>query len=285
VAEHEPQELVAAVERRLAAIDGLADAGARQTALDAIQSVVELYGAGLERVVEVIAARDDGTLARELGDDELAAHLLLVHGLHPVALEERVRGALEGVRPYLESHGGDVALLAVQEPVVRLRLEGSCSGCPSSTMTLKLAIEDAIRKAAPEIEEVVADSPAATPAPLLQIEAFPAPVEMAPAWSMVGGLPDLTEGRPLVRQVGDREVLFVRVAGQLYGYGPACPACDAPLHDAAVRIAELTCPGCGERYDVLRAGRGLDAPQRHLEPVPLLVDDAGLVKVAIAVPA
>ena len=63
-----------------------------------------------------------------------------------------MRGALDEVRPYLASHGGDVELLGVEDGVVRLRLEGSCNGCPSSAMTLKLAIEEAIARAAPDVE-------------------------------------------------------------------------------------------------------------------------------------
>ena len=56
------------------------------------------------------------------------------------------------MRPYLGSHGGDVELLEVTDDgVVRLRLLGSCDGCPSSSVTLKLAVEDAIEAAAPEV--------------------------------------------------------------------------------------------------------------------------------------
>ncbi|MEJ7716430.1 MAG: NifU family protein [Thermoleophilaceae bacterium] len=76
----------------------------------------------------------------------------------PIPVEERVVGALEGVRPYLESHGGNVELVAVEDGVVRVRLEGSCDGCPSSAMTLKLAIEEAVHKAAPEVERVEAEN-------------------------------------------------------------------------------------------------------------------------------
>jgi len=76
---------------------------------------------------------------------------LVVHDLHPLDLETRVARALERVRPYLGSHGGDVKLLGVEDGVVLLRLEGSCQGCPSSTVTMKLAIEKAIEEAAPEI--------------------------------------------------------------------------------------------------------------------------------------
>jgi Fe-S cluster biogenesis protein NfuA len=169
----EARELVADVERLLEQVDGIADDTARGTATELVSALVELYGAGLERIVDVIAARDDGEMAAAFADDELVSHLLLIHGLHPVPLQARVTGALASVRPYLESHGGDVELLAVQEPTVRLRLEGSCSGCPSSTMTLKLAIENAIRKAAPEIEEVIADGAVPSSPSLLQIEMMP----------------------------------------------------------------------------------------------------------------
>jgi Fe-S cluster biogenesis protein NfuA len=162
---------VARVERLLEQLETLPDPAARQTATEVVQALLELYGEGLGRIVEVLAAHDDGTLAAALADDELVAHLLLLHGLHPVPVEQRVRGALESVLPYLESHGGSVELLGVDEGVAHLRLQGSCSGCPSSSMTLKLAIEEAIFKVAPDVEEVRAEgavSPASPPSGLLQ---------------------------------------------------------------------------------------------------------------------
>ena len=73
-----------------------------------------------------------------LVEDELVASLLVLHGLHPKDTETRVVEALDEVRPYLGSHAGGVELLGVDpEGVVHLRLEGSCDGCPSSTMTVK----------------------------------------------------------------------------------------------------------------------------------------------------
>jgi Fe-S cluster biogenesis protein NfuA len=134
--------------------------------VELVQSLVDLYGEGLRRIVEY-----DPQRASALAGDELVSHLMLLHGLHPVPLETRVKGALEDVRPYLEQHGGDVELLGVEGGVARLRLQGSCNGCPSSTATLKLAIEDAIHKVAPDVEEITAEG-AVEPAPpgLLQIE-------------------------------------------------------------------------------------------------------------------
>jgi Fe-S cluster biogenesis protein NfuA/nitrite reductase/ring-hydroxylating ferredoxin subunit len=291
--ELKPQDLVARIERLLEEIERLPDPAGREKATEVVQALFDLYGAGLERIVDELAARDDGELAAALAGDELVSHLLLLHGLHPVPLEQRVISALDEVRPYLESHGGNVELLGVDEARVRLLLKGSCSGCPSSTMTLKLAIENAIHKAAPEIEEVVAEEEtAAETTGLLQIELAPAvaaPRDDLPApdgeWMMAGGLPELAGGGLVIKQVGGQAVLFLRAAGRLYGYRPSCPACDQSLAGAALDGVEICCEGCGSRYDVLRAGRCLDSPQLHLEPVPLLVSEDGLVKVALPIAA
>jgi Fe-S cluster biogenesis protein NfuA/nitrite reductase/ring-hydroxylating ferredoxin subunit len=289
VDDRDARERVARIEVLLEEVETLADPAARATATELVQTLLELYGEGLARVVTEVAARDDGELAEALADDELVAHLLLLHGLHPVPLERRVREALEGVSPYLESHGGGVELLGVEEGVVRLALQGSCSGCPSSTATLKLAIEDAIHKAAPDVERVEAEGVApAAPPPLLQLEfAGGARREPAPkagpdgSWAMAGGMPELRGGGHVLRDVAGEPLLFIALDESFYAYRPVCPGCDASLGDAAVADAQLACPSCGRHDDVRRAGRCADTPELHLQPVPLLVDDAGMVKVAM----
>ncbi|MEA2442650.1 MAG: hypothetical protein QOH76_4074 [Thermoleophilaceae bacterium] len=243
-------------------------------AMEAVQALVEMYGEGLARIVE----RVDG---HALLDDDLVTHLLLLHDLHPVPLEERVLGALEEVRPYMESHKGGVELLSIDEGVVRLRLEGSCSGCPSSTMTLKLAIEDAIHKAAPDVDEIVAEGAVEpAPPPLLQIQVAgqPKPTE---GWSTAGSLAELSSGGATVRRVEGEDVLFARIGEARYAYRTPCPGCGASLGGEALEGTEFRCAECGNRYDAIRAGRCLDQPQLQLEPVPLLDTDAGLVKVAL----
>ncbi|HEY4428464.1 MAG TPA: NifU family protein [Solirubrobacteraceae bacterium] len=284
------QDLLARVEGLLEQLEKLPDPDSRDTATQAVQAVLDLYGEGLERIVDALVAREDGgALGEALADDELVAHLLLVHGLHPIPVEQRVTGALESVLPYLESHGGNVQLLGVRDGVAHLRLQGSCSGCPSSAMTLKLAIEDAIFKAAPDVEEVQAEGvasaePQAPPGGLLQLEmAGPAvaPSLSPAAWATAGGMPQLEGGGVLLKDVSGEQVLFLRPNGRVYAYRPSCPGCESSLEAGTLRASELTCAACGKRYDVLRAGRCLDAPHLHLDPVPLLVDEAGLVKVAL----
>jgi Fe-S cluster biogenesis protein NfuA len=156
----EVRELVARVETLLAEIDG------EPAASEAVRALLELYGEALARFM----AGADPT------EDELLVHLLLVHDLHPVDVETRVRRALDDVRPYLGTHGGDVELLAVEGGVARVRLEGTCNGCPSSTVTLRNAIEEAIMKAAPELERVEADGVAETG--LVQIGSLECPTEL-----------------------------------------------------------------------------------------------------------
>ena len=93
--------------------------------------------------------------------DELVASLLLVQGLHPDSLELRVQEALDSVRPFLGRHGGDVELAGLDEDLgaVKLRLLGSCDGCPSSAATLRGAVEVAILEKAPEVTLIVVEEP------------------------------------------------------------------------------------------------------------------------------
>lgn len=246
-------------------------------ALAAVQGVVELYGEGLERIMELLPAEQRAAIA----GDELVEHLLLVHDLHPVSLEDRVNDALAEVTPYLESHGGGVELVRVDGGVVRLRLRGSCSGCPSSTVTLKLAIEDAIHKACPDVEEILAEGVAEPRLPKL-IKLPQAGGPPADSWATAGSLAELSGGGAVLKTVSGVQVLFARLGESVYAYRPACPSCGEELGAESLEGAEFVCGSCGHRYDAMRAGRCLDQPQLNLEPVPLLGSDAGLVKVALA---
>lgn len=162
----------AAGERIEQLLDALAAAGpvARDRAEQLVRTVVDLYGAALERVLEIVD--DNGGMTEStvdaLADDELVSGLLVVHGLHPYGVTDRVEQALESVRPYLVSHGGNVELLGVDDDlVVRLRLVGHCDGCAGSAATLQSAVEGAVEAAAPEVLriDVAAPTAPAHPAP------------------------------------------------------------------------------------------------------------------------
>lgn len=73
------------------------------------------------------------------------------------SIKERVVKALERVRPYLQSDGGDISLVEITDDnTVRVKLQGACHGCPFSVQTLKAGVEQALIKEVPEIKKVVA---------------------------------------------------------------------------------------------------------------------------------
>ena len=148
-----PDDLVQRVQDLTERLEGVADPAAREAGESLVAAVMELYGEGLERIVRALdeAGPQAAALRERIIDDGVVASLLLIHGLYPVELETRVQQALDGVRPYMHSHGGDVELLSLEDGVARLRLEGSCQGCPASSATLEQAIRQAIEEAAPDL--------------------------------------------------------------------------------------------------------------------------------------
>lgn len=147
------------IEELVKTIESLRDPEARASALALVQALMDFHAEALDRLMELVASQGEAGYAifDKFSGDKLVSNLLLVYGLHPSTLDERVVQALEKVRPHLHSHGGNVELLAIDEGVVRLRLHGSCKGCPSSAETLKLAIEAAIYEAAPDVVSIEAE--------------------------------------------------------------------------------------------------------------------------------
>lgn len=146
------------IEELVQHVSGLADEQARSTALDLLQSMMDLHAAVIARIVEVLNSTEAGrTLLTKLGSDPLVCGLLVLYGVHPVALEERVACAVENARPQLRKHGGSVELISVADAIVRVKIESSGHGCGSSVDALKGTIEQAILEAAPEVAEVVVE--------------------------------------------------------------------------------------------------------------------------------
>jgi Fe-S cluster biogenesis protein NfuA len=269
-----------------------------------VRLLVGLYGDGLARIMAVL--NDGGEAGSALQDqliaDPLVESLLLLHDLHPLSIDDRIQRALDQVRPYLGSHAGGVMYLGVSDGVAQLRLEGSCHGCPSSTVTVQLAIEGAVRDAAPELTDVVVEGMTAPPEPaLLQIGPRPGAGESAAphpgGGHEAGARPDAAphghggwvnlpeigppSARPVTTSAGGMPVVVCAVRGTLYAFHDACASCGSVLGEASLAREVLTCQ-CGASYDVSRAGRGLADPALHLDPLPLLTDSQG---VRVAVPA
>jgi len=241
-----------------------------------VRSLVGLYGAGLERTVELVAGPDEPDRLRTLAEDDLVGPLLVLHDLHPDDVLTRVQGALDRVRPYLGSHAGGVTLVGVDpDGVVRLRLEGSCDGCPSSAMTVQNAIEDAILAAAPDVLAVEVEGVVSADPPLLQIEPFGGPREGGdPGWVHVDV--DVPPGAVSLAQVAGEPLLVAGLPdGAVVAYRDRCAVCSSGLVGGTLHGETLTCPACASGFDLRHAGRGVADDGRALVPVPMLPDGAG----------
>jgi Fe-S cluster biogenesis protein NfuA/nitrite reductase/ring-hydroxylating ferredoxin subunit len=262
--------------------------GQGPAAEELVRLLVGLYGDGLAHIMAALA-EDEGVTAamlERLTGDPLVESLLLLHGLHPLDVDTRIQRALDKVRPYLGSHAGGVHYVGVTDGVARLRLEGNCDGCPSSTVTVQLAIEGAVQDAAPEVTQVLVEGVTEPPGPpepvLLQIGSRPdLPVETeGPGWVTLAEIGP-PSARPVATTAADLPIVLCSVRGTLYAYRDGCAACGSGLGDGRLDRQVLTC-ACGATYDVSRAGRGLSDTSLHLNPLPLVTDSQGI---RVAVPA
>ena len=313
------------VEELLAALGWAGGPAPAAAPEELVRLLLGLYGDALGNIMEVLDS--EGPAGARVRDrmlaEPLVESLLLLHDLHPLDAGTRIRRALHRVRPYLGSHAGGVKYLGVgPDGVARLRLEGSCHGCPSSTVTVRLAIEGAVQEAAPEVTEVVVEGMTDPPGPaLLQIGRRPDAAASGPPGSPLagatgssgppgppgaaGGAPGATrpgipvdgagepgwvslpgigppDGRPVATLAGGVPIVVCPVRGTLYAYCDACAACGSSLADGLLAGDTLACPACSARYDVVRAGRAADDPASHLDPLPLITDSRG---VRVALPA
>lgn len=278
------------IEELLGQLESSLDVSAWEQVQDVVSLVTELYGGGLARVLEL--TEEDHELRRQMAEDDLVGSLLVLHDLHPLGLDERVRQAIDSVRPYLGSHGGDVEVLSIdgEAGVVELRMLGSCDGCASSSVTLELAVQVAIEEAAPEITRIDvaggAEAASDDAPPDGASGAISTPVmlgrkpEPAPAVAPIYGLRALAPGRVGPLEIEGTKLIVCRVGSQLYAYRSSCPGCASALDGASVEGPVLRCAVCSAAYDLPRAGRSLDGLDTHLDPLPL-IEEGGEVRIAV----
>jgi Fe-S cluster biogenesis protein NfuA/nitrite reductase/ring-hydroxylating ferredoxin subunit len=256
-----------------------------QRALLLLQLVDAVHRPGLE----LLAAGDM--------ENPIAQALLMMYDLVPVEDRIQVEEALDEIRPYIESHGGELELLDVEDGVVHVRMSGACHGCAGSAMTLRRGIEEKLRERYAGFREIVAHDPEAPAGSngsgllqiehsgggnggeLLQIEGLRRPV-----FEDVGSLSDLAPGDMKVVEVGDMSILIVNVEGEPYAFKNGC-AVDIerpmPLDGARLAGKVIVCPWHNCAYDARSGKRVDDRPEEPaLAVVPIAVRD-GILKVAV----
>ncbi len=246
--------------------------------------------------IELIAAGDR--------DHPVAQALLTMYDV--VALDEQieVEEALDEIRPYIESHGGGLELLDVDDGVVHVQMSGACNGCAGSAITLRRGVEEILRERYENFKEVVAHEPEGAEEQngsgdsgpvLLQIEDLRDPEVEGPAKPGVGDMrrpvfeevaeiADLSPGDLKAVEVDGGSILLANVEGEAYAFRNVCPTDErSPLDGGRLTGAALVCPWHNCAYDARSGKRIDDQPQASgLAVVPVAIRD-GAIKIAVNV--
>jgi Fe-S cluster biogenesis protein NfuA/nitrite reductase/ring-hydroxylating ferredoxin subunit len=267
------------VRRLLEQIEALPYPAAKELIHECTEALLAFYGRGLNRILQIIdqAGPDGYKVYRDLLNDDVINGLLLIHDLHPMGLEARLLAALDKVRPYLQSHGGNVELVSLQNDIAKLRLQGTCRGCASSSITLELAIRHAIEQACPDLAHFEVEGVVETDG---SRQVSPFTPRTATDWIVIEDAPRLAEGEWMPVRAGEMRLVICRLNETFYAYRNRCPTCNMPFDTGRLDTSFLSCAS-GHRYDVVHAGGCLEIPGVHLDPLPLLVQES-VVKVALA---
>lgn len=267
------EDLASRVDKVFGDVQQLDDVDARVKAV-ALKDAVEAFNKlGLTRIVQKLKADDAGKrLLYELVDDPAVYALFALHGIVKADLSPKIVQVLETVRPFMQSHGGDVEFVKVEGNTVFVRLQGSCNGCSQSAVTLRNNVEDAIKSNFPQIEtvEVVPNEP---PAPSL-VQIAPAGNLQNKGWTKTLAVADLPPGKMTAFETSVTNILLVNAADRLAAFRNECPHQGLPL-DGGFLDAEacvVSCPWHGFRFDAAN-GECLTAPTAQLEAFPLRVSD------------
>jgi Fe-S cluster biogenesis protein NfuA/nitrite reductase/ring-hydroxylating ferredoxin subunit len=260
-----------------ARLESIEDGHAREIAEGMIGAMLELYGEGLVRIFDALEEAPE--LRTRLTGDGVVASLLLIHGLYPVPLAERVEEALVSVRPYMETHGGGVELVRMEGNVAHLRLLGGCDGCAASSSTMELAIREALDEAAPDLDGIEVEGLVEARPPRKLLPLIGQEPHAQTTWVELPQVADLGIGAMTQAPVGGVPLLLANVGGTLLAFRNACASCGGPLHRAELEGGLITCLGCSTQFELPLAGRAL-GEDIQLSPVPLLEED-GRVRVAV----
>jgi hypothetical protein len=148
------QQRLESIEVVIEQIEATGDPNVRAAARELVQLVMELHGAGLERILEILRSNGEAgeSVLGSIGRDDMVSSLLVLYGLHPLTLEERLHQALEKVNRQMRSRSATVELLGIEDGAVRINLHANGHG-----PALKEIVEAAIWQAAPDIVSLVID--------------------------------------------------------------------------------------------------------------------------------
>lgn len=264
-------ELIHELNARIQNLEALPLPQVREEVFAVLNLTDFIHRQGVEQLAKHLVER--GAL-EELLQDPAISLLFTLYDQNPNHQASLAEHALELVRPYMQSHGGEVEVVDVQEGVVHVRLRGACKTCAASTATLKHGIEVALRQGLPGFKEVVVhESEPEESSGLLELPmAGHTPVTVqAPVFAQVGLFSSLPEGKPILVQLGEKNILLVRLGPEVNAFDATCPVCGRGLEAAKLSANVLVCPWQNCAYDA-RSGRRVDGQAGpHLRVYPVSV--------------
>ncbi len=285
------EEFHAAAERLdelVQALESLPYPAIREQVFEILQAVDAIHREGLGRLVESLRAQGQNEAIERAAEDPVIQSLLLLYNLLPGDELTQAEAALDSVRPYIHSHGGEVEVLNVADGVVHVRLSGACYGCAGSTITLRRGIETALREGYPGFRSLVAHEPepraSISPTGFIPLSQLDAPALRRPLFKEVARLADVPPGTMRDFQIDDVYVLVANVGGEVYAVRDHCPGGAAPLRLGSFSAPILVCPWHNEAYDI-RTGKRADGEKGPgLTVLPVAVVN-GSIQLAINVSA
>lgn len=266
------EKIAERIDKALGKVNEIADEDAKMHALGLKTAIEDFHKIALTKVVQKLKSDERGKeLLFELVDEPSVLAVLQLHGIVKQNINARVQQVLDHVRPYMQSHGGDVEFAGIEEQTVFVRLSGACNGCSQSAVTLREGVEEAILANIPQIKkvEVVPNEPA--PA-LIQIESLTA--SKTKGWIETLKVEDVPAGKMKCFRSEDQNILLVNLDNRLSAFRNECPHQGLPLDGGMLEADErmLTCPWHGFKFDA-GSGECLTAPAAQLESFPLRVEN------------
>ncbi|MBD2245714.1 NifU family protein [Nostoc sp. FACHB-888] len=266
------EELVQEI-NRFEAIISEWDESQRCVAVGLKRAIEALHKAALTSLIKSLKEESMPALRHAVADEVVYAVLLYHELVKPPKppLSQRIQTALEEVRPALKSHNGDVELVAIKPPdTVEVKLIGTCSSCPTSTLTLSQGVEQAIKNHCPEISKVVAVNNSSTVNNANSSLISPFSAKITCTWMKVATLDEVPEFSVVVVQLAGTSLILHRQGATVKCYRNGCAHLGSPLEKGKVENGIISCPSHGFQYK-LETGECLTAPDISLQSYPVKI--------------
>ena len=270
------EQIAEKIDKALKNVEQLTDENAKMHALGLKTAIEDFHRFALTKIVQKLKSDERGKeLLFELVDEPSVYALLQLHGIVKPNINAKISQILEMVRPYMQSHGGDVEFVSYENSTVYVRLMGSCNGCSQSAVTLREGVEEALLHNIPEVKkvEVVPNEPSPS---LIQIESLKS--SKTSGWIETFAVEEVPNGSKKCFKNEKENILIINVNNRLSAYRNECPHQGLPLDGGMLEAEEriLTCPWHGFKFDA-NSGECLTAPAAQLEVFPLRIENGKIL--------